>query len=104
MDQALKEKLTATEKWLRALFLIIFAFINYFVQVFSWAFALFQWVTTLFADKPNQRLVAFGRQLSLYSFQILAYLTYNSDKRPFPFQDWPKQHEKVFLDDKSSEK
>lgn len=95
MDPALKEKLTAKEKWIRALFIILFAIVNYFVQILSWAIALFQLVSTLFLDKPNQRLAAFGKQLSLYSYQILAFLTYNSDRRPFPFSDWPKVSEKI---------
>lgn len=95
MDQALKQKLTAKEKWIQVVLLILFAIVNYCIQVLSWAIAIFQWVSTLFTDKPNVRLGSFGKQLALYSYQIMLFLTYNSPKRPFPFSDWPRQTGKI---------
>lgn len=91
---SLKEKLAVKDKWVRALYLLLFGFINYFLQILSWAVALFQLVAYLFVEKPNQRLCNFGKQLSGYSYQILLFLTFNSDKKPYPFSDWPKQEDK----------
>jgi hypothetical protein len=37
----------------------------------------------------NPRLVEFAPGLSRYIYEILRYVTYESDERPFPFSDWP---------------
>lgn len=39
--------------------------------------------------QPHTWLLAFGAQLSAYTYQIFLYLTYNSNLRPFPFSRWP---------------
>lgn len=91
----IKEKLSKVDVWLSLIFIILFGFVNYFVQVLSWIIAAFQWLSTLVSNKPNERICDFGKQLSIYSFQILSFLTYNSSVKPFPFSDWPKGNEKV---------
>lgn len=90
MESALKEKLTSKDKWLKFLCLVLFSVVNYFVQAVSWFVALFQFIATLMTDKPNQRLQAFGKNLSIYSAQIINFLTYSAEEKPFPFSDWPK--------------
>lgn len=90
-SSSLKEKLAKKDNWITLIFIILFAFINYFVQILSWGIAIFQWLSTLITNKPNERICEFGKQLSTYSYQILNFLTYNSNLRPFPFSDWPKR-------------
>lgn len=92
---SLKDKLTKKEHWIALIFIILFAFVNYFVQVLSWVVTIFQWLSTLLAGNPNERICEFGKQLSIYSYQILSFLTYNSNIKPFPFSDWPKGTEKI---------
>jgi hypothetical protein len=44
----------------------------------------------LITGSPNVPLIAFGKSLATYTYQIVLYLTFNSDVRPFPFDaDWP---------------
>lgn len=47
-----------------------------------------QFVMSLVNDAPNARLLAFGRSLGRYLQQIAHFLTYASEERPFPFNDW----------------
>lgn len=44
----------------------------------------------LIAGQPNQHLIQLGDSLSKYVAQILRYLTFNTDQRPFPFAEFPK--------------
>ena len=38
----------------------------------------------------NKQIQALGKSIASYLYQILCYLTYNSDDRPFPFElEWP---------------
>jgi hypothetical protein len=52
--------------------------------------AIVQWVLAWFEDNPNPQLVSFCRRLALYQKQILDYLTFISNAKPFPFSDWPE--------------
>jgi hypothetical protein len=46
------------------------------------------WV--LFTGETNKPLEKFGQSLATYNYQIIRYLTFNTEKRPFPFYlDWP---------------
>jgi len=46
------------------------------------------WV--LFTGETNKLLEKFGQSLAAYTYQIIRYLTFNTEERPFPFDlDWP---------------
>jgi hypothetical protein len=44
----------------------------------------------LFTGSVNDRLKHLGEQLARFSYQIVRYLVFASEDRPFPFDlDWP---------------
>jgi len=44
----------------------------------------------LFTAETNKALEQLGQSLATYTYQIVRYLTYNTEERPFPFDlDWP---------------
>ena len=90
MDKELKKKLTATEKWVRLFYMILFAIVSYITQIIIWIIAALQFILSLFTGKPNQNLLGFSDSLSMYTYQIYKFLTYVSEKKPFPFGSWPK--------------
>jgi hypothetical protein len=46
------------------------------------------WV--LLIGETNEKLKVFGQSLYTYTYQIVLYLTFNTEERPFPFDaDWP---------------
>ena len=52
--------------------------------------ALFQFLCTLIAGKPNDNARCFGKDLSLYAAEIIQFLSYNTDRKPWPFSPWPE--------------
>lgn len=76
--------------WQRVLFVVLFWLIFYVAQMVVAAVAFLQCVFVLITDKPNQHLLKFGASLSKYVHDIVAFITFNSDQRPFPFMDFPK--------------
>ncbi|MDB9894629.1 DUF4389 domain-containing protein [Reinekea forsetii] len=52
--------------------------------------SLIQWIVLWFQDEPIASLVAFAKPLSIFQSQILAYLTFASDDKVYPFTDWPR--------------
>ena len=85
------KNLKMLDKWIRLFFMVIFAIINYFVRLVILAVAIFQFLTVLFVNRVNDHLIKFGNNLSTYSYQIMMFLTYNSDEKPFPFLAWPSK-------------
>ncbi len=89
----MKEHLLSGSTWLRGLFMLLFAFAYYFAVMVTGVIVLFQFGFLLFTGKHNENLLEVGQSLSAYIYQILRYLTYNSDEKPFPFQAWPTGNE-----------
>ena len=90
MTETLKQKLSVKEKWIRLIFMVIFACIaSWIASLLVIITAVFQFIYTLFVGKPNQTLMPFGIALSEYIKQIMLYLTYGSNEKPFPFKPWP---------------
>lgn len=85
-----KENLSSKEKWVRGLYMLLFLIIMYVVKVTAVLLAFIQFAITLFNGNPNFRLKRFGGQLAAYSQQVLLYLSYCSETKPFPFCDWPE--------------
>jgi hypothetical protein len=94
MSSDIKQHLKAQSTWMRGFYIILFAFIYSIAEVVLAAVVLFQFLTTLFTGNKNERLLEFGNNLSSFIYQILKYLTYNSDDKPYPFDEWPGSTEK----------
>jgi len=86
-----KENLTSPNTWARGLFMLLFAIVVYFLVCYYiiWIIILFQFGSVLITGKVNERIFPIGQSLSIYISQMLHYLTFTSDERPFPFSDWP---------------
>ena len=70
--------------------MLIFMFFLGVVKVVAFIVILFQFLTVLFTADTNKKLVSFGQSLSTYQYQIMMFLTYNSEEHPFPMGEWPE--------------
>ena len=77
-------------KWKRLLFMVLFMVINYYFMPFLMVLIpIGQFLVFLFTGRKNVPLILLGQGLSRYVYNILLFLTYNSEERPFPFTSWP---------------
>ncbi len=88
MDKEINDNLKKISTWKRIFFMMVFTVIVGLVRILLWAIILLQVASTLLTGKPNQNILSFGSKLSAYLYHILLFLTYNTDKLPFPFSDW----------------
>lgn len=88
MEQEINENLKKISTWKRIFFIAVFAIIVGLVRIMLWAVVLLQIASALFTGSPNPNILSFGRKLSAYLYHILLFLTYNTEKLPFPFSDW----------------
>jgi hypothetical protein len=90
MDQKLKDHLLSKDTWIRVVFMILCGIANYILQFVLWLIAIIQLISTLATGKPNHKLLSFTSGLSTFSYQMVKFLLYNSEEKPYPFSAWPK--------------
>ncbi len=90
MSDELKAHLKERKTWLRGLYMLLFVVFYSVAEIVISAVVLFQFLMALFTGRTNERLVKLGQSLASYVYQILQFLTFNSDYQPYPFGAWPK--------------
>ena len=83
------EHLKSRSTWLRLVFMLLFVVIFYIAEMVLFAVAALQFLWKLFTGAVNERLTAFGANLGEFLRQVVLFLTFNSERMPFPFADWP---------------
>ena len=86
----IEENLKSKATWMRLLFMAICCvlisistFVGTFVVVLG-----FLWL--LFTGEVNRQLQQVGQSLATYIYEIVRFLTFNTDDRPFPLGgEWP---------------
>lgn len=87
----LVENVRELSGWVRVLFVIFFIVVlHLIIGPLIVLLALAQGLFLVFTTKPNENLAGFGALLVAYVSQIINFVTFNSESRPFPFSDFPE--------------
>jgi hypothetical protein len=89
MTQDLKQRVKSKDVWMRGLYMVLFAFIYGVTDFVLFATVIIQFLIRLLTGDINKQLQSFGYSLSQYIYQVILFLTFNTDDKPFPFDDWP---------------
>jgi len=87
--EEIKENVTNTNVWLRLLYMVLFSILYWAAEAILGVVIVFQFLFLLITGNKNDKVLAFGAQLSTYAYQIFRYLTFNSEEQPFPLGEWP---------------
>ncbi len=100
----LKDRLFSRQLWLRIVYMIIFYIVS---RVIAWMIglcAILQTISRLFTGNLMTPVWDFSANLNAYMMQLIEYLTYRSEEKPFPFMDWPNQDSDIEVELKEEEK
>jgi hypothetical protein len=89
MAADLKTNLTNGSTWLRGLLIILYVIIYSVAEIVLGVVVVLQFGSQLITGAPMTRLLDFARGLNAYVYQILQFITYRSEVRPFPVGPWP---------------
>ncbi|MEM9401642.1 MAG: DUF4389 domain-containing protein [Pseudomonadota bacterium] len=81
MEDNLKSKST----WLRLVFMIVFSAIANLTLVIAGFIVVIGFLFVLFTGEVNEKVKQAGAVIAAYLSEIISYLTFNSDTKPFPF-------------------
>ncbi len=90
MSDEIKTNIKQSSTWKRGLFMFLFSIFYGVVEVLLFAVVIFQFFLKLLTGETNDRLKKLGQSIATYIYQIIQYLSFNSDYQPYPFGAWPK--------------
>jgi len=85
-----KENMKNRSTWRRLFFMLVMVLLYSVSRVVVGMVVLLQFFWVLFTAATNESLETLGQSLATYTYQLILYLTFNTEERPFPFDlDWP---------------
>jgi hypothetical protein len=100
--QTIKHNVSDRNQWKRILYMLLFGVILYLVMIVLWIIVVIQAIFALLTASPNSEIVRFSADLVIYLRQIAAFLTYNDETKPYPYQAWQTTESKDELTDAGS--
>lgn len=87
---AIEDNLKSRSTWTRCVFMCLSALLLWIAGVVGIFVVVVGFFWVLFTGDVNRQLQTVGNSLAIYVQQIVRYLTFNTDDRPFPLGgDWP---------------
>lgn len=103
MSEDLKENVTRHSIWLRLVFMIVLGVAFNVAEFVTFVVIAFQFLVSLFTGQPNDQLSRFGLNLARYLQQIIVFMTFATEEKPFPFTPWPDEpHEETLVGKQSN--
>jgi len=89
-DRDFEDHVKSRSTWTRFLFMLVFIALYALSRLVVFAAVVLQFLCVLFTGQTNAKLTVLGHSLAIYTAEIIDFLTYNTDVKPFPFdQEWP---------------
>ena len=86
----LEENLKSRTTWLRLLFMCIYGLLIGLTGMVGSVVVVLGFLWVLFTGEVNRQLRQTGQGIASYMYEIIRYLTFNSEQKPFPFgSGWP---------------
>ena len=73
----------------RALYTILFLIIIRLISMVLFVIAITQFIYSWLTGEPNEKILHFTEGLAEYAKQIVSYVAFNADEKPWPVGDWP---------------
>lgn len=98
MSDSIVENLKEPSRWLRIAYMIALAIALEVASIVLTLITIAQALFSLFTGKDNVNLRALAKDLGIYVLQIIEFLTYNSELKPFPFSPYPGSEAEAVLE------
>jgi hypothetical protein len=86
----LEQNIRSRSTWLRLLFMLIYYVLISLASIVGTFVVVVGFFWVLFTGEVNHQLRQVGQGIAGYIYEIVRYLTYNTEDKPFPFgRDWP---------------
>jgi len=97
--QEIKDNLGNCGQWKRLVYMLLFSMILYLTMTVLCLVVVVQVIFTLLTGQTNANIQSFSKDLASYINQIVLFLTYNENRKPYPFNPWQQEDEVEDIDD-----
>lgn len=73
----------------RALYTLLYLLVGRFISMVLFVIAITQYIYSWLTGEPNEKILVFTADLGEYTKQLVAYVGFNTDEKPWPVGDWP---------------
>ncbi len=84
-----KISLLNANTWIRGAYMLLFGLLLVAARLIISIVVVVQFLFVLFTGSDNDNLRNLGQGLGKWVYQTLMFLTFNSQEKPFPFDEWP---------------
>ena len=84
-----KISLLNSNTWIRGAYMVLFGLLLVAARLVISIVVVVQFLFVLLVGADNQNLRNLGQGLGKWVYQTLMFLTFNSEEKPFPFDEWP---------------
>ena len=74
---------------IRALYTLLYLIIGRFISIILFVIAITQYIYSWLTGEPNENLLQFTENLAEYTKQLVSYVGFNTDEKPWPVGEWP---------------
>jgi len=86
----IEENLKSRATWTRLLYMVICCFLVSLASFVGTFVVVLGFLWVLFSGEVNRQVQQVGQSLAAYIYEIIRYLTFNTEDRPFPLgNEWP---------------
>ena len=85
MKKKIRVRLKDPKTWTELLFIFFYCIVADLCLFIVFLIAIFQYLTCFFTGKTNKEVNKFAEVISKYLREIIAYLTFSTNVKPFPF-------------------
>lgn len=89
--QEIKDNLSDCGQWKRLVYMLLFAMILYLTMMVLGLVVLVQVIFSLVTGQTNDNIQSFSKDLATYIHQIVLFLSYNDNRKPYPFNPLQQQ-------------
>jgi len=86
----IKHHVKARDTWFRLGHMLVLALCLWLALGILWGTAIVQFLSMLLSGKPFASLAELGDVLGEYTRDVVRFLTYRSDEKPFPYTPLPR--------------
>ena len=87
MENINKDEILKSSKWIRFIFMVLYAFALNFVLPICIGLAVIQFLFVLFTSKVNQSIANVNSYVIEFFEDSLSFLLFQTEEKPFPFKN-----------------
>ncbi len=87
MNNIDKDEILKTSKWIRFIFMVLYAFVINFALTISIGLAFIQFLFVLFTSKVNTSISSINSHVLEFFNDSLMFLLFQTEEKPFPFKN-----------------